>query len=166
MIYPTLIVFAGPNGAGKSTLKRRLEALNYPLGVYINPDDIAATLGGTYEARSRVAQSIAEQRRQACIARREDFSFETVMSHPSKIALMRQAAAAGYTITLFFVSVEDPEICVARVRQRVALGGHDVPVERIVRRYQATMSALGDAVRTADRTVLFESVRRIVDLFQ
>lgn len=154
---PNLIVFAGPNGSGKSTLVEYLLQLNYPIGKHINPDAIASTLTGSYEARSFNAQAIADELRESCLSERCNFSFETVMSHPSKIEFMQRARNAGYIVTLFFVSVEHAEINVERVARRVALNGHDVPVERIRRRYGATMAALPDAVRCCHRTVLFDN---------
>ncbi len=39
------------------------------------------------------------------------------MSTPEKVALMTQAKALGYRVSLFFVTTEDPEINVRRVRR-------------------------------------------------
>jgi predicted ABC-type ATPase len=80
-----------------------LQAQGLELGEYINPDDIAATLEGSYEDRVRAAQTIADDRREKCIAARQNFAFETVMSHASKIDIMRRARVAGFHVTLFFV---------------------------------------------------------------
>ncbi len=46
---PRLRVFAGPNGSGKSIMKRQVERTvvdgrEVQLGVYVNADEIAATL--------------------------------------------------------------------------------------------------------------------------
>ncbi|HEX3674130.1 MAG TPA: hypothetical protein VHU87_07625 [Rhizomicrobium sp.] len=79
------------------------------------------------------------------------------MSHPSKIDVLRRARALGYFNILYFVGTESPELNVARVAQRVALGGHDVPEDRIVARYKTTMALLPKAVAECDRTVLFDN---------
>lgn len=60
---------------------------------------------------------------------RQTFTFETVMSHPGKVALLQQAQQAGYRTYLYYVAT-DPEINVSRVANRVALKGHDVPSEK------------------------------------
>ena len=73
MPSPSLIVFAGPNGAGKSTLKRHLSKLGYPLGEYINPDEIAEGLTGSYEARALEAQRLADAKRQQSLSCRTQF---------------------------------------------------------------------------------------------
>jgi len=125
----------------------------------INPDDIAATLEGSYEDRVRAAQTIADDRREKCIAARQNFAFETVMSHASKIDIMRRARYAGFHVTLFFVGTSYPQINIDRVGNRVELGGHSVPEDRIVARYYRTMEALMDAALTANRTVVFDNSR-------
>jgi predicted ABC-type ATPase len=100
---------AGPNGAGKTTLVWTLRQKGVEFGEYINPDDIARELQGSYDDRVRQAQSIADRRREACIEARRSFSFETVMSHPSKIDILARAKAAGFYVQLFFVGIDDPQ---------------------------------------------------------
>jgi predicted ABC-type ATPase len=100
---------AGPNGAGKTTLVRTLRQTGVEFGEYINPDDIACELLGSYDDRVRQAQVIADRRREACIEAGHSFSFETVMSHPSKIDILARAKAAGFFVQLFFVGIDDPQ---------------------------------------------------------
>lgn len=154
---PVLTVIAGPNGSGKTILTRQLMRDGVDFGEYINPDDIAAGLDGSYDERVQEAQQEAERRRQACLSRRVDFSFETVMSHPSKLDVLRRARRRGYFVVLFFVATENPRLNVDRVAQRVALGGHDVPREKILERYERVLGLLPNAIRLADRTVLFDN---------
>lgn len=157
MPQPFLLVIAGPNGSGKTTLTAYLRKRGVDFGLYINPDDIAASLEGSPEERSRLAQAKADEEREACLTARASFSFETVMSHPSKVDAMRRAKSLGFEVKLFFVGVEDPTINIARVAQRVAQGGHDVPRDRIVARYHRTMALLPDAVVAADHSIIFDN---------
>ena len=156
---PFLLVVAGPNGSGKTTLTNQLRAEGIAFGRYINPDEIAKTLSGAYGDRVRQAQAIADAQRAACLDKRESFSFETVMSHPSKIEVMRQARALGFRTALYFVATESVELNIARVRQRVLLGGHDVPEDRIRERYRRALALLPDAIALADLMVLFDNSR-------
>lgn len=133
MADPFLLIVAGPNGAGKTTLVQTLRQNGVEFGEYINPDDIARELQGSYDDRVRQAQVIADRRREACIEARRSFSFETVMSHPSKIDILARAKAAGFYVQLFFVGIDDPQTNIDRVRLRVAQGGHDVPQTRSYR---------------------------------
>jgi len=99
---------AGPNGSGKTTLVQALQARGIDFGEYINPDDIADGLTGSYDERVAQAQSIADDRRNACIEARRSFSFETVMSHPSKLDILVRAKEAGFFVQLFFVGIVFP----------------------------------------------------------
>lgn len=154
---PFLLVFAGPNGSGKSTLTNYLMEAGVDFGEYINPDEIAAALDAPEPQRSRRAQEIADHHRERCLSQRLSFSFETVMSHPSKVDLMIRAVDAGYDVTVFFVCTSDPEINVRRVANRVNMGGHDVPQERIIARYWRTLGLLCHAALVARRLVLFDN---------
>jgi predicted ABC-type ATPase len=79
------------------------------------------------------------------------------MSHPSKVELLQRAKELGFGVTLYFVSTPDPRINVNRVERRAALGGHDVPTDRIVARCQRTMEMLPNAIDIADRAHLFDN---------
>lgn len=154
---PFLLVFAGPNGSGKSTLTNYLIAAGIDFGEYINPDEIAATLDMPEPQRSRQAQQIADFQRDRCLLSGQSFTFETVMSHPSKVELMVRAEDAGYEVTVYFVCTSDPEINLRRVENRMRTGGHDVPPDRIVARYWRSLELLTHAALVAHRTVLFDN---------
>jgi len=72
------------------------------------------------------------------LAQQISFTFETVMSHCSKIDILMQAQATGYRTYLYFVATDDSTINISRVRNRVKLGGHDVPADKIEARYYRT----------------------------
>jgi predicted ABC-type ATPase len=55
------------------------------------------------------------------------------------------------------VATEDPEINVSRVRNRVALGGHPVPEDKIVSRYHRSLELLIDAIRHTNRAYIFDN---------
>ena len=154
---PFLLVIAGPNGSGKSTLTDYLIEAGVDFGEYINAGRIATALDLPEPARSKQAQAIADFQRDRCLASKLNFSFETVMSHPSKVDFMIRADDAGYDVTMFFVCTSDPEINVGRVENRVRRGGHDVPHDRIVARYWRTLGLLPHAALVAGRIVLFDN---------
>src|SRR5258708_5392952 len=148
---------AGPKGSGKTTLARFLGSRGIDFGEYVNPDDIALDLTGSYEQRVAEAQRIADSRRDLFIMARRSFSFETVMSHPSKIDILNRANTAGFFTRLFFVGIDDPRTNVERVALRVAQGGHDVPEDRIVARWHRTMGLLARAVAIAHESFVFDN---------
>lgn len=152
---PSVLMFAGPNGSGKSTVTPRfLERFDFPIR-YINPDEIAATLDGNTMENAYRASAIAARERLDCINSKQSFSFETVMSHPSKLAILETAKEAGFETQIVFVSTNNPLINVGRVKQRVIEGGHDVPEDKIISRYYRSLSLLPKVSEIADRTLVF-----------
>ena len=159
---PVFYLLAGPNGAGKSTLYRaRVLAGLIPADAeFVNADlHEAAALGhiADRQARSEAARRWADARRAALLAQGRSFVSETVFSHPSKLDLIGQAQAAGFVVQLLVVAIDDPQRLVARVRQRVGEGGHDVPAQRILARYPRTLALLAQAVRRADIALLYDA---------
>ena len=85
------------------------------------------------------------------------FTFETVMSHPSKVEMLAMAQQSGYRTYLYFIATDDPEINISRVRTRVRQGGHAVPEEKIVPRYYRSLDLLMDAIRRSNRAYIFDN---------
>ncbi len=163
---PVLTIFAGPNGSGKSTLKKTIAAAGLPLGPFINADEIAAAMRHAAKTAGRTVAAAdiehsafleAERRRQTALAEGKSFSFETVFSHPSKLDFIAAATLRAFQVRLYFVSTENSLINVARVQVRVARGGHDVPVDKIIARYRRTMSHLAPACLQVDEAFLFDN---------
>jgi predicted ABC-type ATPase len=109
------------------------------------------------EVNSYFASVAGDFLRQKLLAHKNTFTFETVMSHPSKVDLLAQAQAAGYRTYLYFVATDDPDINISRVRNRVRLGGHRVPEDRIVKRYHRSLDLLMDAIRHSNRAYIFDN---------
>jgi len=109
------------------------------------------------ESLDRVAQLIARFLRHAFIAAKRRFSFETVFSHESNLDDMRVAVEAGYKIYLYFVGTESPEINKFRVALRVKEGGHNVPADRIEKRYVRSMELLKEAVEIVYQGYFFDN---------
>ncbi len=115
------------------------------------------------EVNAYFASVAADFLRQKLLDLRVSFSFETVMSSPDKVALLEKAQQLGYRTYLYYIATEDPEINVARVKARVSLGGHDVPVDKIVSRYVRSLDLLLQAVKHTNRAYLFDNSRQGTD---
>lgn len=85
------------------------------------------------------------------------FTFETVMSHSSKVEFLKTAQQQGFKTYLYYVATVDPEINIARVKYRVSAGGHNVPEQKIRDRYYRSMDLLIQAIEVTDRTFLFDN---------
>ncbi|TSE01141.1 AAA family ATPase [Skermania sp. ID1734] len=155
MIRLDLVV--GPNGAGKSTFIRFVLQPELPQSVFVNADEIA-TLHWPDAAESHAyeAAEIAARTRAALIAARRPFIAETVFSHPSKLDLVRAAQSVGYTVFLHVVLVP-VELSVARVRYRVAAGGHSVPEDKIRGRHARLFANVAEAIALADEAFVYDN---------
>ncbi|WP_298017945.1 zeta toxin family protein [uncultured Castellaniella sp.] len=95
--------------------------------------------------------------RRQLLAQRISFSFETVMSSPDKVDFLREARQAGFRTYLYYIATEDPEINVSRVKYRVSAGGHDVPRDKILSRYENSLRLLARAIKASDRAYVFDN---------
>jgi len=85
------------------------------------------------------------------------FTFETVMSDPSKVDFMNFSRENGFKIYLYYVCTVSPVINVARVKQRVETGGHPVPEDLIVSRYTRSLENLQGAIENSYRAFLWDN---------
>jgi predicted ABC-type ATPase len=104
-----------------------------------------------------VAAAISDFIRLKLRANAATFSFETVMSSPDKVAFMRSANENGYRTYLYYIATSDPAINVSRVANRVQLGGHGVPTEKILSRYHRSLDLLADAIQASSRAYIFDN---------
>ena len=100
---------------------------------------------------------IAEFIRLEFIKSDQSFSYETVMSHPSKIELFDISARNGFRNYLYFICTESPIINIERVKVRVKKGGHPVPEEKIESRYFRSLGLLHEAAMKTYRTFVFDN---------
>jgi len=145
-----LRVFAGPNGSGKSTLLRLVQSMGISMGVYVNADDLQETLVRTGKI---------------------DFTTYTDKADYQGFRLFHKqhSQVAGFTIFPFdsngnnkhlllkFVCTDDPQINCERIANRTALGGHDVPKDKVVSRYYRAVNFLKEALRSSNRAYVFDS---------
>lgn len=156
-----LDLIVGPNGAGKSTFVREYLLASLPPGtLFVNADEIArARWPGAEAEHSYEAARIAADTRDRLLTLRQPFIAETVFSHPSKLDLIDNALAAGYTVALHVIVVP-LVISQHRVTLRVAQGGHKVPPEKIANRYKRLWSLVVDAIGRADSAGVWDNSGR------
>ena len=147
---PEVVVFAGPNGSGKSTITSLLRPTNM---VYINADEIQQVLG----CENIEAARIAEGRREKCVKTRQSFCFETVLSTDRNLNLLKRAKENGFFIRCYYVLTADPQINVARVASRVSAGGHDVPADKIISRYDRALALVKELIPVCDVCHIYDN---------
>jgi predicted ABC-type ATPase len=133
-------IIAGANGSGKTTFAKKFlpEYANCPN--FVNADLIASGLSpfGPRSAAIKAGKLVLQQI-QEFASRGVDFAFETTLSGKSYVSLFKDLREKDYTLHLFFLWIPSPELAVARVKDRVAEGGHSVPAEDVRRRFTRGM---------------------------
>jgi predicted ABC-type ATPase len=132
---PVIFVLAGVNGAGKSSTAG---ALIRDAGLdYFNPDEAAKrirrSLGVAPDEANALAWKEGKQRLEAAIRGRFSHAFESTLGGRTTIpALLLEAADGGIDVLVWYLGLATPELHIARVRARVAAGGHPIP-EALIR---------------------------------
>lgn len=146
---PEIVVFAGPNGSGKSTFA---ELLKPPMD-YINADEIKKYL----KCSDLEAAQLAEKQREKHLECMEEFCFETVLSTERNLKLLQRAKEKGYFIRCYYILTADPMINILRVRSRVEAGGHDVPDEKIIARYDRSLALVKELLMICDICHIYDN---------
>jgi len=83
------------------------------------------------------------------------------MSHNSHLEYIREANKLGFKTYLYYVCIADPEINLDRVDERVKLGGHPVPQEKIIARYQRSLEQLAEMASMCRRVCFFDNTNTL-----
>ncbi len=162
MASPQFLIIAGANGAGKSSSAQAV----LPASVlYINADDIAKSLPGeASSARDVWAGRLLLAEWQQLEARRADFAIETTLASRALASRVARLQEEGYQFHLIFFWLSSPDLAAARVAERVRRGGHAIPPETILRRYQVGLrhflhlySPMADTWRVFDNSRMGET---------
>ena len=135
---PCIYVLAGTNGAGKSSLGGAVIARH---GVeFFDPDAAARRIRARNPGISQAEANSAawhQGRRllERAIGEGVTYAFETTLGGATMTALLERALEAGLEVRMWYVGLSSPELHLARVRARVARGGHDIPEADIRRRF-------------------------------
>lgn len=163
-----IIIIGGPNGAGKTTFAREFLPQEAECPLFVNADLIAGGLSpfapNAVEIRAGrlMLKEIASH-----VQRRESFAFETTLSDRRYAALIPGWRQIGYEVVLVFLRLPEVELAIARVRERVRQGGHDIPDGVIRRRYEAGWRNFNLVYRRlVDHWFLYDNSERIPVLLE
>lgn len=136
-----ILILAGPNGAGKTTFATEFLPHEAGCPTFVNADSIAAGLSPLeqsavdFRAGRLLLETIYEY-----VTAGKSFAFETTLSGLAYSRSIPNWRKQGYFVELYYLRLPDPDVAISRVRQRVSVGGHDIPEAVIRRRFQAGWS--------------------------
>lgn len=153
---PRLFIISGCNGSGKTTASYALLPEMLECREFVNSDEFAKSLAPFNPSSAYVAASrymLFKMRR--LLERREDFGIETTLATRYLLKIIKDAQKDGYYVTIIYFWLDSPDLAVARVKARVASGGHNIKEETIRRRYHVGLHYLfRDFMPICDRWIL------------
>jgi predicted ABC-type ATPase len=162
-VTPVLYVVAGINGAGKSSLGGELirqQGFNY-----FNPDEAARRIrdisGCTAAEANARAWNEGKRLLENAIRERVSHAFETTLGGTTIPRLLGNAADAGFEVRVWFMGLATVEQHIARVRARIASGGHDIPEDKIRERWDASRRNLIVLLPQLTELRLFDNSREL-----
>lgn len=171
MARPTLVMFAGVNGAGKSTFfhsGRWAESSSTRSMQRVNPDEILIGNGGDPSSAADQLKAGREALRliDECLTHRRSFNQETTLTGRSPLRTLKRAREYGYRILMYYIGVDSPETCLARIARRVQTGGHDISDTAVRRRYRASLRNLSNALDLCDEVTVLDNTVEFVTAAQ
>jgi len=156
MVSPTLTIIAGPNGAGKTTFAMKNFIHEVTQGYFINADQMAYQLRQvTPELTELEVARKALIRRNNLMKERKSFLIETTLATLTLKQTILQAKALGFHIRLYYLWISSPRLCDFRVKDRVSKGGHNIPLEVILRRYTLSLEYFEDYLKIVDSAYIY-----------
>ncbi|MDE6724429.1 MAG: zeta toxin family protein [Ruminiclostridium sp.] len=155
---PEIIVFAGPNGSGKSTITEMANIIE----PYVNANNIKKTNHCT----DLEAAVMADEMRNKLIEEKRSFTFETVLSTDRNLKLLIKAKEQGYFIRCIYVLTGNSEVNIVRVQIRKTMGGHDVPKDKIISRYEKALKLLPQLIKVCDICHIYDNTDKPFRIFK
>ena len=141
MRQKNVYIIAGPNGSGKTTFAKMFLPSYVKCPNFVNADLIAQGLAPFDPGRVAIkAGKLVLQQIEEYAGQGVDFAFETTLSGKSYANLFSELKAKGYALHLFFLWIPNPELAIARIKDRVEEGGHSVPDQDVRRRFVRSLN--------------------------
>lgn len=145
MATPTIYLIAGCNGAGKTTFAKEFLPHEVKCLRFYNADEIARGLSPLDPSAGAIkAGRLLLGEVQDSINRHETFAFESTLSGKTHVRILQYAVSLGFELELHYLWLSSVEQAIARVRRRVRMGGHNVPIADIRRRFKRSLDHLVD----------------------
>ena len=143
MAEKNVYIIAGSNGSGKTTFANKFLPDYVKCPSFINADLIAKGLSpfnpqkAAIKAGRLVLDQINDLKNQGV-----DFAFETTLSGKAYRNHFNELKDSGYQLHLFYLWIPSFQLALARIKDRVSEGGHNVPAQDVKRRFSRSLSNL------------------------
>jgi predicted ABC-type ATPase len=132
-IKKEIFIIAGANGSGKTTFANRfIRKYRYN---FINTDEIASELKVKDVEINLRSGKIFFNRIHSHLKQNESFIIESTLAGQYLVHFIKQIKEQEYLLTIIYLFLETPDLCLERIKERVLKGGHPVPEKDVVRRY-------------------------------
>jgi predicted ABC-type ATPase len=141
---PTALIIAGPNGAGKTTFADEYLALEEREFAFVNADEISRELSELPDqaVRDVLAGRMMLQRLNEVVETGADFAVETTLATRIYARRIPDWRSKGYVVSLVYLRLKSAEESTARIRKRIAAGGHGIADEIARRRFGKSLAYL------------------------
>ncbi|WP_119344488.1 zeta toxin family protein [Facilibium subflavum] len=149
--YQPLAVFLiGANGSGKSSLRKYIDLSD--IQTNIDPDalnKITRLKQGKDDVIYASKQALLMYR--YALENKLNVCLESTLAGKGTINRIYQAKSQGYYIVAYFMGLGSVDLNIERVKKRVLAGGHDIPENLIIKRYQESCDNLIKVTKAIDQ---------------
>lgn len=146
------------------SLSKNSELIKKSNPAVINSIKVKNNLLVTKNADSYLSSLITDFIREKMIQQKKSFTFETVMSHISKVNILKKAKTKNYRCYLYYVCTDDYSINLNRINNRVDKGGHNVDEQKTKDRYFRSLELLYDAIQVSNRAFIFDNSKENIQI--
>lgn len=153
---PLALFLAGTNGSGKSSLRDLTLDFKNEF-IIIDPDKITKENGGNNVLGGRKVIELFKE----CINNKKSFVIETTLSGKSVLNRLKEAKNAGFKVEMVYVGLDSVDLNIQRVANRVAKGGHNIPTEDIIKRYNSSRENLIKSINLLDKLEIYDNTNNV-----
>lgn len=149
---PLALFLAGTNGSGKSSLRDLTLDFKNEF-IIIDPDKITKENGGNNVLGGKKVIELFKE----CINNKKSFVIETTLSGKSVLNRLKEAKNAGFKVEMIYVGLDNVDLNIQRVANRVAKGGHNIPTDAIIKRYNSSRENLIQCINLLDKLEIYDN---------